>query len=135
MQDLVRMADASIAAIARDRITIQSGSATLAIRMVPVAASETKYLSLAKSLNSEVQAQTGLRSPLVLGGPTAELPDVTAIPRYIQGVIDSVVKIAPKVGPLVQQPSVQQMAMNLSSRILQRMVARSVKVATAGPLQ
>ena len=126
------MADASLAATMRDSITANSGSVTLATRFVPVAANESRYLSLAQELNQEVQAQTGLQSPLVGGGEDSiGLPNIAAVPQYLQGVVDSITQFAPKVAPLFQKPASQQLIMNLSSRILQRMVARSVKVATA----
>lgn len=132
MQDLVRMADASLAAIMREGITANSGSVTLATRFVPAAANEMRYLSLAQELNQEVQAQTGLQSPLVGAGEgSISFPNIAAVPQYLQGVVDSITQFAPKVAPLFQRPAAQQLIMNLSSRILQRMLARSVKVATA----
>lgn len=135
MQDLVRMADASLAASLRDSITTNIGSATLASRFVPAAANESRYLSLAQELNTEVQSQTGLQSPLVSSGEQSSgIPNITAVPEYVQGVVDSIIQFAPKVAPLFQRPTAQQLMMNLTTRILQRMVARSVKVATA-PVQ
>lgn len=132
MQDLVRMADASLAAIVREGITANSGSVTLATRFVPAASNESRYLSLAQELNHEVQTQTGLQSPLVAGGEDSiGFPNITAVPQYVQGVIDSITQFAPKVAPLFQRPAAQQLMMNLSSRILQRMVARSVKVVSS----
>lgn len=126
------MADASLASIMRESITANSGSVTLATRFVPAAANESRYLSLAQELNNEVQAQTGLRSPLVASGEDRmNIPNITAVPQYVQGVVDSIIEFAPKVGVLFQRRPAQQLLMNLTSRILQRMVARSVKVATA----
>jgi hypothetical protein len=132
MQDLVRMADASLAATMRDSIIANSGSVTLAARFVPAAANESRYLSLAQELNNEVRAQTGLQSPLVSSEDNRiGIPNIAAVPQYVQGVVNSITTFAPKVAPLFQQPNAQRLLMNLTTRILQRMLARSVKVATA----
>lgn len=133
MQDLVKMSDSNLAQIVRARIREQSGSETLAVRMVPVAAGELFYAQTSQELNKAIQDRTGLASPLVgTGSDVPPLPSVDEVQKYIQGVVQQASDILPRLGSLLQQQAAQEMIMELTTKVLQRMAARSVKFVLAG---
>lgn len=133
MQDLVKMSDSNIAQIVRARIKEQSGSESLANRMVPVAAGEVFYAQTSQRLNDAIQAQTGLTSPLVAkGSDVPQMPSVGSVQVYIQAVVQQISVFLPRIGSLLQRQAAQDMIMDLTTKILQRMAARSLKFVLSG---
>jgi hypothetical protein len=137
LQDLVRMADATMATRARKQVEAQSGSATLAARMVPPAANEGKYLDIAARLYAALfpeqvdGAVAGERAAAMV--PTG-LPDLD--PRRIQKMLqDGIARLQallPRIQNLAGHPVVQQMVMAVVSKTAQRGAARSVKFVFVG---
>lgn len=133
MQDIVKMSDSNIAQIVRARIQEQSGSESLAVRMVPVAAGEMFYAQTSQQLNEAIQTRTGLASPLIgSGSDVPPFPSVDAVPKYIQALVQQTSDVLPRLGSLLRQQAAQEMIMDLTTKILQRMAARSVKFVLAG---
>jgi hypothetical protein len=126
------MADARIAAAVRQRVQEQSGSETLAKRMVPLAANEARYAETAAQLEAAL-APNGTNLPFpapqrMLTG----LPDPRTIQTYIQEVVARLDALLPRVQSLAGHPVVQQMVVDLTVQVLQRCAARSVKFVFSG---
>ena len=127
------MADASVAASVRRQVEAQSGSTSLAARMVPLAANESKYADLASRLEAQIVRPGGPPAPFAADQLTsAGLPDPARIQAVVQDVIAQLDATLPRVQSLAQHPVVQSMVVDFTAQTMQRVAARSVKFVFAG---
>jgi hypothetical protein len=128
------MADATMAESLRLRIEEQSGSSSLANRMVPPSANEANYKDTASKLEEAIRARTGLSSPFTADDSNLfELPDVGSVQSYFQSILNQLSEALPKMRDLLQQRAAQKMLVDLVLALGQRVAARSVKFVLAGP--
>lgn len=126
------MADARIAAGVRQRVHQQSGSEALARRMVPLAANETRYAETAAELEAAF-APPGTPSPFAAPQLSAQgLPDARKVYGYFQELLGRWDAILPQMRSLAAHPEAQAMVRELTSQVIQRCAARSVKFVFAG---
>ena len=126
------MADARMAQSMRGQVQRQSGSATLAGRMVPGAAYEAKYAGISNRLEALIfpPQQQGDASPMVRmieGG----FPNPAKVQAAVQDAVARVQAQWPRVQSLASHPVTQQMMMEITGKVMQRAAARSVKFAFA----
>jgi hypothetical protein len=127
------MADASFAASVRQQVESQSGSPGLAARMVPLAANESKFADLASRLEVFLLRPGGPASPFSTAQLSPmRLPDPRQMQEVVQDVIAQVESVLPRMRSLVHHPVVQRMVVDLTTQIMQRVAARSVKFVFAG---
>jgi hypothetical protein len=136
IQDVVRMADAQIAAAVRERIAAQSGSPSLAERMVPRAASEARYSELASDLTALIRERLDVRAPFERRpGAEGRLPRPAEIQAFMDAVVRQAQAAVPWLGGLAGHPAMRQMVLDISTRIVQRAAARSIKFVLASPVE
>ena len=133
VQDLVRMADAAVATSVRRQVEAQSGSSSLALRMVPQAANESKYADLAQRLEAALARPDGPPAPFSADQLSASgLPDPSRIKAFVDDVLKQVESTLPRVQSLASHPTVRKMIVDFTAQSVQRVAARSVKFAFAG---
>lgn len=131
-QDLVKMTDASVATIVRQRIEVQTGSAALAARLVPQAVNESRYQSTALSLQQALEARTG--TPLFRSSSSGQSDgpgpnDIQASMRQAQAAITATY---PRLQTILRHPNAQRMLSDITISMVQRAAARSARLLLAG---
>lgn len=123
------MMDASLAESLRERLVRQTGNTALAQRVVPRSLAEDSYLATARELSSVVEARTGRPAfpVLDLTGPLG-LPNPASVAASVQALRDSVTETYPKLRGLASHPNAQAMVTDLTTEMLQRIAARSVRL-------
>lgn len=132
VQDLVRMADARMAQTMRQQVERQSGSATLAGRMVPQAAHEAKYAGISARLEALLvpPPQRDDATPVVHMIERG-IPNLAKVQAAVQDTIARLQAQLPYLQSLASNPVMQQMVMEITGKVMQRAAARSVKFAFA----
>jgi hypothetical protein len=129
------MTDAVAATRARKQVAAATRSATLAARMVPMAAHEGKYVELAARLQALVFPEQA--SPTAAGQRAADmvptgLPDPGKLRNALQEGVQRLQSALPRARSLASHAVVQQMIAEIVTRAAQRAAARSVKFVVAG---
>lgn len=134
------MADAVMASRARQQVEKQSGSPSLASRMVPQAKSEARNIEMAARLYSALFPERAATSevPASAAGtntsPLSRLPDLNPqqLRDTLQRGVERLQGLVPRVRGLATHPVMQRMILDVTTKAAARAAARAVQFVSAG---